>query len=167
MSEPNLSRSSLTELYRREIASRVDTTLTDADQIDAQIAISPARAELSSFRSELEPLSAGLSAELAVMFAADRRAAHVRAIAPRRVAHATRHWRGAAAALAASLIVATGIWGMHRSVQAPQVAKRVLPDRIFTGFDEHAIASRPPTGDVIFRGEFRSDEIFNSKTHDG
>jgi len=41
-------------------------------------------------------------------------------------------------------------------------------DRIFAAFDDHAMLHAPrPLAMKIFRDQFRPDEIFNSKEHDG
>ena len=129
------------------------------------------------FSRELEPASAQLSADLAAAFAAPLSAAHRRAGTPRRTVAASRRWRGVAA-LAASLIAAVAVWSTHRTgslgntptAQNSTVPSATMPaaDRIFAAFDERATASRAtPAGDEIFRDKFLSDEIFNSKMHDG
>jgi hypothetical protein len=164
VNKPSVSKPSVTGLYRR-FGGKSD--VASAGRIDAQVASSSARAELARLQRDLEPASAQLSADLAVLFAADGNAAHVRNHWSRGTARAPRRWV-AAAALAASLIAAVAFWGVYRAPPAPLAAAHALPDRIFAGFDERAVASKPG-GDEIFRAEFRSDEIFNSsgKTHDG
>ena len=157
-----MSRPSLTQLYRRFAGTAV--------------AISSADADLMRFSRELEPASAQLSADLAEAFAASTPLAHRRANTSRRVVAASRRRRGIAA-LAASLIAAVAVWSAHRNVTIgdmpvaqnhPAAAHAPAVDRIFTAFDDHAMASRAtPARDEIFRGQFLPDEIFKSKTHDG
>ena len=132
----------------------------------------------------MEPASAQLSADLAVVLASSSPAVHRRAATPRRAIAASRRWRGVAA-LAASLIAAVAVWNTHRTgtihdmplaqnnpgVIAPE--RTPATDRIFASFDDHSMASRTmpagtmPASDVIFRGQFVPDEIFSSKMHDG
>jgi hypothetical protein len=157
-----MTRTSLTQLYRRFAGTTV--------------AISSADADLMRFSGELEPASAQLSADLAEAFASSTPVAHRLANTSRRAVAASRRRRGVAA-LAASLIAAVAVWSAHRSASigdmpvaqnnsaAPHSA---AVDRIFAAFDEHAMASRgAPAGDEIFRGQFLQDEIFKSKAHDG
>ena len=159
-----MTRPSLTQLYRRFAGTAVAISSTDAD--------------LMRFSRELEPASAQLSAGLAEALASSTPVAHRRADTSRRAVAVSRRRRGVAA-LAASLIAVVAVWGAHRSVTigdmpvaqnnpgviAPTSASAV--DRIFAAFDEHAMASRAPVSDEIFRGQFTPDEIFNSKMHDG
>jgi hypothetical protein len=171
MSNSNKNKPSVIELYRRF----ANHGAVDADQFDAQIARSPAHAQLQAFSRDLEPESAALSAQLAIALnQASEAATHRRHGASRRVAAGSRRWRGVAAALAAAIVAAVVVWGGHHGnlpAPAPSVANAPAPDRIFAGFSEGkiAIAERRRAGDEIFRGEFRSDEIFNSsaKNHDG
>jgi hypothetical protein len=165
-------RPSLTDLYRRFAVGHLAMPVTDIDPLATQIASSPARAELLRLRRELEPASAQLSAEIVVLFNAyGASAAHRRADTSRRAAAGTRRWR-VVAAFAATLVAAVVVWGTHRGnlptapQNAPQANAQGAPDRIFSGFNERAVATKN-AGDEIFRGEFRSDEIFNSRTHDG
>jgi hypothetical protein len=130
------------------------------------------------FSRDLEPESAQLSADLAAVFASSSPAVHRRMDKSRRTVAASRRWRGVAA-LAASLIAAVAVWSTYRTgiigdMPTAQNARAVpststpATDRIFAAFDDHAMASRAaPAGDEIFRDEFRPDEIFNSKEHDG
>lgn len=170
-----MSRTSLTELYRRNVAANPAGQLPDAELLAARLAVSPAHAELARFERELEPLSADLSAALAAAFDIRDSSAHRRAASSRRATFGSRRWRGAAA-LSAALIAAVAMFNMHRvdvSVTAPPQASARSADRIFAAYEDGAIAnaSRGSAGDQIFRGEFRSDmhgdEIFNSRTHDG
>lgn len=157
-----MTRPSLTQLYRRFAGNAVAISSSDAD--------------LMRFSRELEPVSAQLSADLAEAFASSMPVAHRRANVSRRAVAASRRWRGIAA-LAASLIAAVAVWGVHRSVTIsdmplaqnnPAATQAPADDRIFAAFDEHAMASRlAPASDEIFRGQFVPDEIFNSKMHDG
>ena len=163
-------RPSLTDLYRRFAVGQLAMPVTDVDPLASQIASSPARAELLRLRCELEPASAQLSAEIVVLFNAyGASAAHRRADTSRRAAAGTRRWR-VVAAFAASLVAAVVLWGAHRASMAPQTvpiaSTQLSPDRIFSGLNERMVVTKNAR-DEIFHAEFRSDEIFNSKTHDG
>lgn len=174
MSDSNVSRPSVTELYRRF----ADTAgIADADQLVQQMQASPARAGLLRFSRDLAPESAALSAKLvAALNESNENAAHRRRRAPRRAIAGSRRWRGIAA-LAASLIAAVALWNTQRmvvthAVPAAQISSAAIAalasDRIFAGFNEGAFAARTiPARDEIFRAQFLPDEIFNSKTHDG
>ena len=166
-------RPSLTDLYRRFAVGQLAMPVTDVDPLATQIASSPARAELLRLRRELEPASAQLSAELAAIMsnATGASAAHRRADTSRRAAAGPRRWR-VAAVFAAALVAAVVVWGAHRGnlptapQNAPLANAQGTLDHIFSGFNERPVAAKS-AGDEIFRGEFRSDEIFNSKSHDG
>jgi len=80
-----------------------------------------------------------------------------------------RRWR-IGAALAASLLAAVAVWNVQRAQKAPPASAAVAhtqtspgSDRIFADLNDGA--SRK--GDEIFRGEFRSDEIFTWKEQGG
>ena len=134
----------------------------------------PSLTQMYRFSRELEPTSAQLSADLAAAFESSPSAAHRRAGTSRHAVAGSRRWRGVAA-LAASLVVAFAIYNTQRTenaneeMQTARVPAATAPtnDRIFAAFDEHALAASRNRGDEIFRGEFVTDEIFNSKTHDG
>lgn len=175
-----MNKSNLAQWYRRNTAS--DAGLPDADTLAAlaggermpgrddalaQVAASPRNGDLLRFACDLQPLSEQLSTDLADAFGAVQ-PARSRAPRPR---HALRRW-SVPAALAASLIVAFGIWHAHRiTPAAPPAAAAAgtpVPDRIFAGLnDRPVVGSATARGDEIFRGGFRPDEIFNSGRHDG
>ncbi|MDR3389544.1 MAG: hypothetical protein P4L92_21065 [Rudaea sp.] len=177
MTNPNvggtrMNKPSVTELYRR-FADQAG--VADAEQLAAQIAGSSARAQLLEFSRDLEPESAALSAGLAVALnEASGAAPHRRHAVSRRAIGGSRRWRGVAA-LAAAMVAAVVVWGGHRGNQPPPAAPVAdsgsTADRIFAGFSESTLATAERRGaqDEIFRGEFRTDEIFNSsaKSHDG
>jgi hypothetical protein len=172
MSKPDLSRPSVTELYRRF----ADTAaLADTDQLAAQMASSPAREQLLSFSRDLEPESAALSAQLALALNEANEAAHRRHRASRRVVGGSRRWRGVAT-LAAAVVAAVVVWGGHHGnlpirAGVTPVASAPAPDRIFAALSEGTVATAEHRGssDEIFHGEFRSDEIFSSsaRNNDG
>ncbi len=73
-----------------------------------------------------------------------------------------------AAAAAAALMVAVGVWSLaHRHAPSAPQAQVSPPDRIFAGFNERAVAGSQARPDEIFRGRFLPDEIFNSRGNDG
>jgi hypothetical protein len=171
LSRPGMNKPSVTDLYRRFTDG---ASVLDTDQLSAQMASSPARARLPGFSRDLEVESAALSAKLALALSqANEAVAHRRHGVSRRAAAGSRRWR-AVAAMAAAVIAAVVVWGGHHgTLPTPVTPMASAPtlDRIFAGFDENAVATtgRADARDEIFRGEFRSDEIFNSsaKTHDG
>ncbi len=171
MSNPNKNKPSVIELYRR-FADQAGAP--SADQLAAQTANSPARDQLQAFSRDLEPESAALSAQLAIALnQANETVTHRRHAASRRVASSS--WRRrSVAALAAAVVAAVVVWGgYHGNPPTPvtPLARVPAPDRIFAGFSEGTVATAERRGasDEIFRGEFRSDEIFNAsaKSHDG
>jgi hypothetical protein len=163
-----MNKRSVTELYHRFVGTG---SVPDADQLAAQIASSPARAQLLDFSRDLEPESAALSAKLAIALnPTDVAIAHRRHGASRRGASGARRWRGVAA-LAAALLAAVVVWSPHlrdASSPATPVANAKPADRIFADDTSMATSARTGARDQIFRDEFRGDEIFNSsKSHDG
>jgi hypothetical protein len=178
MNEPDMNRPSVTELYRRfaDKAGADKFDVANAEQLAAQVASSPARAQLLDFSRDLEPESAALSARLALAFNEASEATHRRHGSSRRIAGGSRRWRGVAAALSAALVAAVVVWGGHhgnlptRATVTP-IANTSAPDRIFAALSEGTVATSEHrgSGDQIFRGEFRSDEIFSSsaRNNDG
>jgi hypothetical protein len=173
-----MTKPSLTQLYRRfsgRIASVPDAceVLRGQDcQNSSPTEISPLHADLLRFSRDLEPATAQLSADLAAAFEQSSKnpVTHRTTTTPRRAAHAgSRRWRGVAA-LAASFVAVVAVWTtQHNNMSAQRGSVAIAnssEDRIFTALDQPAVASQV-AGDQIFRGEFRSDEIFNSQSHGG
>ena len=177
-----MNKSTLTQLYHQHLRRNasvpdVDIVLSlargerPAEGAVTQMADSASAGDLLRFARDLEPASTQLNADLTKLF--NLTPAHRRQQPSRRIAHATRRWR-VAAALAASLIGAVALWTLHHAqVQTPMsaavLAHSAAPsDRIFAGFNEKNIAaSNDKRGDEIFRARFMPDEIFNSKGNDG
>jgi hypothetical protein len=168
----NMSRPSVTSLYSRFATSKASTPLPDADQLAAQMASSPAHAELLRFSRDLEPVSAALGADLAAALnESNTSAAHRRDGVSRRIGAGSRRWRSVAA-FAATLVAAVVVWNTQRSnmptVVAPMASTASASDRIFAAYSESIVTTEHRgSSDEIFRGEFRTDEIFNSNTHGG
>ena len=163
----------------RQFAGRRQLPVPDVDDLielsrlaHAEDAASPLHADLLRFSRELEPVSEQLGSDLAAALGGANAVAHRRAV-PRRAASLPRRWRAAvASAMATSLVAAIVLVATHRhAVQAPASASsaKIVPDRIFAGFDERKMAAgKPAQGDEIFRGNFLPDEIFrSSKPHEG
>ena len=177
-----MSKATLTQLYHEHLRRNAsvpdaDTVLSlargerPADGAVAQMANSASAGDLLRFARDLEPPSTQLNADLTKLF--NSTPAYRRQQPSRRMAHAARRWR-VAAALAASLIGAVALWTLHHAqVQTPTSAAVLVhsaapSDRIFAGFNEKNIAaSNNKRGDEIFRGHFMPDEIFSSKGNDG
>ncbi len=166
----SMNKPSVSELYRRFAGSMAGADVTGADQIEAQMASSPAAAQLRAFSRELEPVSAALSANLAVaLHQASEAAGHRRHAVSRRSAVGARRLRGIAA-LAAAVVAAVVVWGGGHRMNAPivPIANTQAPDRIFAAFGEETIANTGHSGasDEIFRGGFHgesgSDESINT-----
>jgi hypothetical protein len=139
---------------------------TDADGINA----SAAHRDLIRFARELETESAALSSDVTAALRAAQ-PAHRRNSTSQRATHGQRHWR-IASALAASFVAAIAIWSSHRITsdahQSHLTASVQSSDRIFTAFDDRAMANNVKRGDDhIFRNDFRPDEIFNARHNDG
>jgi hypothetical protein len=154
---------------RRPPVPDVDDVIALSRLPHADEAAAPLRADLLRFSRELEPMSAALGADLAAAFGETGEAAAHRRMPPRRSASVPRRWHVAAAAMAAIMVAVVVVFATHGShvAQAPDSASTAtVPDRIFSGFDERKVAAgKPARGDVIFRGNFLPDEIFNSSRH--
>ena len=167
MSKPNLSH-----IYRNG-TRRVDADALDADAIASlaggatvddqldSVAASALNSDLIHFARDLERDSAALSESVTGLLRADG-ASHRRAAPARRSANGRRGWR-VASAIAASLVAAVVIWSanlQHRSAPLNTSAS----DRIFSSLSDHDLAQQPMQSDRIFHGDFRSDEIFKSRS---
>jgi len=173
---------SLSRLYRRLASARPQPELDGADlaavvsgdaqaglsarhrdAVVAKLAESAKYADLARMLRALEPVSAGLAADVAGC----RRAAHpIRGRELRLAGGARRHpgflrWAGAAAACLA-VAIGVGTWRTLESerpqagVQAP-AQDRIFAsnDRIFASSADHARPARTHReGDVVFRGGF-------------
>lgn len=172
MTDLNTSRRSLAQLYRR-FAGRASALPDACELMSGQVAesaqTSSLHADLQRFSRDLEPATAKLSADLSAAFEKSSSVTHRPMAIPRRAAHSRR--RRGMAAIAASLLAVVAVWTTQHDnapvhqMQATAAAGAKGADRIFTAFDDHAMASRNQH-DEIFRGEFRSDEIFR-QSHDG
>ncbi len=169
MSKPNLShiyrngtrRTQADALDADAIASLAAGTSSD-DQLDS-VAASALNSDLIHFARDLEPDSAALSESVTGLLRADG-AAHRRAAPTRRTANGRHGWR-IASAIAASFVAAVVLWSAnqaHRS--APVNATTATSDHIFSSLNDRNLAQQPMQSDRIFSGDFRSDEIFNSRS---
>ncbi len=159
----SMNKPSVSELYRRfsgKTAGKTGGTgVTGMDQLEAQMASSPAAAQLRAFSRELEPVSAALSANLAVaLHQTNEAAGHRRHAAQRRSAVGARRLRGIAA-LAAAVVAAVVVWGGGHRTNSPVVpiANTQAPDRIFAAFGEGTIANAGRPSDEIFRSAFHGE----------
>ena len=178
MIERNQHKPSLTQIYRRFAAGQGTVSVPDADDVlqlartpHAEDAAAPVCADLLRFSRELESTSAQLSHDVDAALQQSTPHTHRRIAARRAAAAGARRWRGVAA-IAASLLAVIGAWSSlkHRaplSQHAPMTSKARTEDRIFAGLNEGAGTGGAARNDVIFRGEFVPDEIFNSSQHNG
>ncbi len=156
-----MNKPTLSEIYRNGMQNSSDAS-ADVDQIIAQIPRSPLQRDLIRFARDLEPESAQLSANLESVLNSDV-VVHRRRLATQRSARGRRTWR-IASALAASLIAAVAVWSgsnLNRSHSSARTQAAATGDRIFSSFNEGAVATRS-SSDKIFRGDFHTDEIFSS-----
>ena len=183
MTSPSFEKPDVADLYRRFTRSRAATApLPEADallaladgqhndeteRLLADVARSGMHADLLRFTRALEPESARLGVELERALEGPG-AGHARG--RRRTAHAIapqRTWLRVATGLAAGLVVAIAVWSVQRTHTAAPVhvaAAAPKSDRIFAALDEGKSTAQRP--DSIFRGDFKSDEIFKAKFND-
>lgn len=133
----------------------------------ADVARSGIHADLLRLARALAPESARLGVALEQAFDAEAprhrrdRPAGARHAAPRRT------WLRVAVGLAASLLVALGVWTAQRhEASAPNMAAaapNAASDRIFAALEDR----RSQQSDRIFTGAFTSDEIFRARFNGG
>lgn len=127
------------------------------------------QADLIRFARDLQPLSATLGADMSTALR-DSSARHRRPFVTARATHGARRWR-VASAIAASLLAVVAIWNVQRVNHGdPTVAKapaRNGSDRIFSGFEDRAMANNGRASDEIFNSSQRGDEIFSANHNDG
>jgi hypothetical protein len=140
---------------------------TQSERVLADVARSGMHADLLRFTRALAPESARLGVALEQAFEADAPRHRRDRVASGRRAAPRRAWVRVAFGMAASLVVAFGVWTAQRHRQPAPTATAAsvapAPDRIFAALDE----GRHQRADRIFNGAFASDEIFRARFNGG